>query len=154
MNNTGQNGEKMRFYSDLLQGKVVIINSFFGTCQGVCLPMNRNLEKVQEALGRITDATSGHSGWSNKVAPTPTEVQPAVVKVKTCEIKQSAPAVELPWLTESVSEPIEVERPAVSELFQNLLIVKNRKHNFIRISPRDREMLLKLNRSINLRIAS
>ena len=46
-----QNGEKMRFYSDLLQGKVVIINSFFGTCQGSCLPMNRNLEKVQEALG-------------------------------------------------------------------------------------------------------
>lgn len=46
-----QNGEKMRFYSDLLQGKVVIINSFFATCQGSCLPMNRNLEKVQEALG-------------------------------------------------------------------------------------------------------
>lgn len=46
-----QNGEKMRFYSDLLQGKVVIINSFFGTCQGSCLPMNRNLEKVQAALG-------------------------------------------------------------------------------------------------------
>ena len=46
-----QNGQKMRFYSDLLQGKVVIINSFFGTCQGSCLPMNRNLEKVQQALG-------------------------------------------------------------------------------------------------------
>ena len=46
-----QEGEKMRFYSDLLEGKVVIINSFFGTCQGSCLPMNRNLEKVQEALG-------------------------------------------------------------------------------------------------------
>lgn len=46
-----QNGESMRFYSDLLQGKVVIINSFFGTCQGSCLPMNRNLEKVQQALG-------------------------------------------------------------------------------------------------------
>ena len=46
-----QNGEKMRFYSDLLQGKVVVINSFFGTCEGSCLPMNRNLEKVQEALG-------------------------------------------------------------------------------------------------------
>src|SRR6185436_7798902 len=46
-----QNGEKMRFYTDLLQGKVVIINSFFGTCQGSCLPMNRNLEKVQNALG-------------------------------------------------------------------------------------------------------
>jgi protein SCO1 len=46
-----QNGEKMRFYSDLLQGKTVIINSFFATCQGSCLPLMRNLEKVQEALG-------------------------------------------------------------------------------------------------------
>src|SRR5712692_2241230 len=46
-----QNGEKMRLYSDLLKGKVVIINSFFATCQGSCLPMNRNLEKVQQAMG-------------------------------------------------------------------------------------------------------
>ena len=46
-----QNGEKMRFYSDLLHDKVVVINSFFATCQGSCLPMNRNLEKVQQALG-------------------------------------------------------------------------------------------------------
>jgi len=46
-----QNGEKMRFYSDLLQGKVVVINSFFATCTGSCLPLNRNLEKLQKALG-------------------------------------------------------------------------------------------------------
>ena len=46
-----QNGEKMRFYTDLLHGKTVIIDSFFSTCQGSCLPMTRNLEKVQEALG-------------------------------------------------------------------------------------------------------
>jgi protein SCO1/2 len=46
-----QNGEKMRLYSDLLQGKVVIINSFFATCQASCLPLNRNLEQVQQALG-------------------------------------------------------------------------------------------------------
>lgn len=46
-----QDGEKMRFYHDLLQGKTVIINSFFATCQGSCLPITRNLEKVQEALG-------------------------------------------------------------------------------------------------------
>jgi protein SCO1/2 len=46
-----QHNEKMRLYSDLLKGKVVIINAFFATCQGSCLPMNRNLEKVQEALG-------------------------------------------------------------------------------------------------------
>lgn len=46
-----QDGDKMRFYSDLVKGKTVIIDSFFATCQGSCLPMNRNLEKVQEALG-------------------------------------------------------------------------------------------------------
>lgn len=46
-----QNGEKMRFYRDLLQGKTVIINTFFATCQGSCLPITRNLEKIQEALG-------------------------------------------------------------------------------------------------------
>jgi len=46
-----QNGEKMRFYTDLLKGKTVIIDSFFATCQGSCLPMSRNLEKVQNLLG-------------------------------------------------------------------------------------------------------
>jgi protein SCO1/2 len=46
-----QSGEKMRLYSDLLKDKVVIIDFFFATCQGSCLPMNRNLQKVQEALG-------------------------------------------------------------------------------------------------------
>jgi len=46
-----QNGQKMRFYSDLLRGKVVIINSFFATCTGSCLPLTRNLEKLQQGLG-------------------------------------------------------------------------------------------------------
>jgi protein SCO1 len=46
-----QDNRKMRLYTDLLKDKVVIINAFFATCQGSCLPMNRNLEKVQEALG-------------------------------------------------------------------------------------------------------
>jgi len=46
-----QDGQKMRFYSDVLKGKVVIINAFFSTCTSVCPPMNRNLEKIQDALG-------------------------------------------------------------------------------------------------------
>src|ERR1041385_750181 len=46
-----QDGQKMRFYSDVLKGKVVIINAFFSTCMSVCPPMNRNLEKIQDALG-------------------------------------------------------------------------------------------------------
>lgn len=46
-----QDGKTMRFYSDVLKNKVVIINSFFTTCTSVCPPMNRNFEKIQEALG-------------------------------------------------------------------------------------------------------
>ena len=46
-----QNGEKMRFYTDLLQGKTVIIDTFFSTCKTACLPMTQNLKRIQETLG-------------------------------------------------------------------------------------------------------
>ena len=46
-----QDGREMRLYSDLLKDRVVVINFFFATCQGTCLPMNRNIQKVQDALG-------------------------------------------------------------------------------------------------------
>ncbi|HEX5706257.1 MAG TPA: SCO family protein [Pyrinomonadaceae bacterium] len=46
-----QNGERRRFYTDVLKGKTVIVNAFFTTCTSVCPPMNRNMEKIQEALG-------------------------------------------------------------------------------------------------------
>src|ERR1043166_10120768 len=46
-----QDGQKLRFYSDVLKDRVVIISAFFSTCTSVCPPMNRNLEKIQDALG-------------------------------------------------------------------------------------------------------
>ncbi|HJQ34627.1 MAG TPA: SCO family protein [Pyrinomonadaceae bacterium] len=46
-----QDGRKVRFYSDVLKGKTVVINAFFTTCTSVCPPMNRNMEKLQESLG-------------------------------------------------------------------------------------------------------
>jgi len=48
---TNQDGKKVRFYSDVLKGKTVVVNAFFTTCTSVCPPMNRNMEKIQEALG-------------------------------------------------------------------------------------------------------
>src|ERR1700730_4834367 len=45
-----QNGKQQRLYSDLLQGKVVIINSFFATCKDSCPIMARNLARIQESL--------------------------------------------------------------------------------------------------------
>lgn len=46
-----QDGKKHRFYNDVLKNKVVVINTFFTTCTNICPPMNRNFEKMQEALG-------------------------------------------------------------------------------------------------------
>jgi protein SCO1/2 len=46
-----QDGRKLRFYSDVLKNKVVAINTFFTTCTSICPPMNRNFEKMQDALG-------------------------------------------------------------------------------------------------------
>src|ERR1044072_8722451 len=46
-----QDGKKVRFYSDVLKGKTVVVSAFFTSCTSVCPPMNRNMEKIQEALG-------------------------------------------------------------------------------------------------------
>jgi protein SCO1 len=46
-----QDGNKKRFYSDVLKGKTVVVNAFFTTCTSVCPPMNRNMEKIQDAFG-------------------------------------------------------------------------------------------------------
>src|SRR4026209_2754893 len=46
-----QDGQTVRFYSDVLKNKVVVINTFFTTCTSICPPMNRNFAKIQDALG-------------------------------------------------------------------------------------------------------
>jgi protein SCO1/2 len=46
-----QDGQKVRFYSDVLKNKVVVINTFFTTCTNICPPLNHNFEKIQDALG-------------------------------------------------------------------------------------------------------
>lgn len=45
---TTQNGAKVRFYSDLLQGKVVVINTFFTKCENSCPVMAANFAAIQE----------------------------------------------------------------------------------------------------------
>ncbi|HKP48121.1 MAG TPA: SCO family protein, partial [Pyrinomonadaceae bacterium] len=44
-------GRTVRFYDDVLHGKVVVIDVFFSTCQGICMPMNRTVKKVADLLG-------------------------------------------------------------------------------------------------------
>jgi protein SCO1/2 len=48
---TDQNGKSQRLYSDLIKGRVIIVNAMFTTCTSVCPPMNHNMEMIQERIG-------------------------------------------------------------------------------------------------------
>ncbi len=44
-------GRKVRFYDDLVRGKVVAINMMYVHCEGICPTMTANLRKLQGLLG-------------------------------------------------------------------------------------------------------
>ena len=46
-----QDGESLRLHSDLLEGKVLVVNSFFTSCPTVCPKVTRRLKSVQNWLG-------------------------------------------------------------------------------------------------------
>src|SRR5262249_37155769 len=46
-----QEGKRVRLYEDLVRDKIVVINFFYATCQGICVPVTSNLVKVQKLLG-------------------------------------------------------------------------------------------------------
>jgi len=46
-----QDGEEMRLYSDLLQGKVVVIDTMFTTCTSVCPMTAKTYQQIQEWMG-------------------------------------------------------------------------------------------------------
>lgn len=48
---TDQNGEKLRLYDDLLKGKVVVVNAFFSSCNGVCAVIMPKLAALQAVAG-------------------------------------------------------------------------------------------------------
>ncbi len=45
-----QNGKTVRFYDDLVAGRVVLINFMFTSCNNICPPMTANLVQVQRLL--------------------------------------------------------------------------------------------------------
>jgi protein SCO1/2 len=47
---TSHAGEKLKFYSDVLDGRTVIISFMFTTCVDACPLINANLQRIQERL--------------------------------------------------------------------------------------------------------
>jgi protein SCO1/2 len=46
-----QDGRKVRFYTDLVKGKVVAVNFIFTTCTTICPPLGATFARVQKELG-------------------------------------------------------------------------------------------------------
>lgn len=78
-----QNGETLRFYSDALENKVVLINVIFTHCNDACPLITRKLREVREALGDMADQVTFVSLTSDPLRDTP-----AVLKAYT--LKQGA----------------------------------------------------------------
>ena len=43
----------VRFYEDLIKGRIVLVNSFFTACRDVCSPMTHNLAQAQQRLRNV-----------------------------------------------------------------------------------------------------
>ena len=48
---TTHEGQKVKFYDDLVKDKIVIFNMMYAKCEGKCTPITRNLVRLQQALG-------------------------------------------------------------------------------------------------------
>ena len=46
-----QDGRKVRFYTDLVKGRVVAVNFIFTTCTTICPPLGATFARVQKELG-------------------------------------------------------------------------------------------------------
>jgi protein SCO1/2 len=71
-----QDGQKVRFYRDLVKGKIVVFNFFYAHCEGICPLVTHNLARVQELL----DGRVGRDIFINSVTLKPAEDSPAVLK--------------------------------------------------------------------------
>ena len=106
MNTTGQNKQNSGYKAILLL--VVGLTAFSSA-------MKELNQLRQFALG----ASQLVAEWSDKfypvqdVPPVPqtAEIQQPAIEVETCELKQSVPSVELPWLSNAVARPAEPKPP-------------------------------------------
>ncbi|HEY0171932.1 MAG TPA: SCO family protein [Pyrinomonadaceae bacterium] len=78
-----QDDKTVRFYDDMLKGKVVLINFMFTQCAGVCSPMTANMAKVQSYLGERV----GREVSMLSISVDPANDTPAVLKAYAAKHK-------------------------------------------------------------------
>jgi len=71
-----QDGTTVRFYDDLIKGRVVMINFMFTTCTSICPRTTANLVKVEDILGERL----GRDIWIISVSVDPAHDTPEVLR--------------------------------------------------------------------------
>src|SRR4030095_8133211 len=122
MNSTGQNNEKASYRIILL---LVVGLAAFSSAM-------KELNQIQQLS---LDASRLMAQWSGTIVPVEvpqTPQPPMIVKTESCEMKQSTPSVELPWLTHvaqaETSEIEETEAPVVVKRSSDVKVKKLRGH--------------------------
>lgn len=128
MKSTGQNNDKASYRIILLL--VVGLTAFSSAM--------KELNQIQQLS---LDASRLMAQWSGTIVPVEVPQAPAppmVVKTESCEMKQSTPSVELPWLThvaqEETSEIEETEAP-VAVKRSSASVVKPKRVRHLRVNP-------------------
>jgi len=78
-----QDGRKLRFYDDLVKGKVVLVNFIFTSCRGPCPLETAKLRQVQELLGDRV----GRDIFMYSISIDPETDTPAVLKAYAQKFK-------------------------------------------------------------------
>jgi cytochrome oxidase Cu insertion factor (SCO1/SenC/PrrC family) len=137
-----QDGHRLRFYSDLIKGKVVVIHPFFTSCTGSCVTMADTLTKLQDRLG---------NRLGNQVVLISLTVDPATDKVQRLAEHARKVNARPGWhlLTGEKNDLEEVERKLgqyvpVRESHSTTMIVGNEASGlwFKHLDPRDVNGLL------------
>ena len=122
MNSTGQNNDKASYRIILLL--VVGLTAFSSAM--------KELNQIQQLS---LDASRLMAQWSGTIIPVEVPQPPPppmVVKTESCEMKQSTPSVELPWLTHvaqaETNEIEETEAPVAVKRSSDLKVKKVRRH--------------------------
>ena len=71
-----QHSTSVRFYDDLIKGRVVMINFMFTTCTSICPRTTANLVKVEEILGERL----GRNVWMISISVDPANDTPEVLR--------------------------------------------------------------------------
>ncbi|HKH50113.1 MAG TPA: SCO family protein [Thermoanaerobaculia bacterium] len=118
-----QDGQTRRLYSDLLRGKVVVVDFMFTSCTGACPIMSTNFAKIQDWLGDRL----GKDVYLLSVSVDPVNDTPAKLKEYAARFKARPGWYFLTGSKENVDAALRklgnyVETP---EAHQNLFIIGN-----------------------------